>query len=58
MDVFGHHFRDFKSVEKICWACGYVIPRVSTCDEAAGFIVQHDGSEVWCGGAWHVYGSE
>ncbi len=50
-EFWGHRFIDFKSVERICWACGYVIGRDWTPDEAREWIKEHEGCELWCGKA-------
>jgi hypothetical protein len=48
-DDLGHKFRDFKESERICWGCGFVIPRS---------IDAHWKNELrkWgkCSGKWHV----
>lgn len=53
MNFWGHHFRQFGTVEKICRACGYVIP--SPADEATvkAWMIREEGCELHCGGYWH-----
>lgn len=55
MNLWGHHFRDFKSCERICWKCGYVIDRNSDEAEIKRWIEEEEGCELHCGGAWHKH---
>lgn len=55
MSVFGHRFTNFKSVEEICWPCGYVIPRGMTDAETEKWICCEERAELHCGGKWHVF---
>jgi hypothetical protein len=55
MILHGHHFEDFKSVEQICWRCGYVITRGNTAEETEAWMRREEqGSRIGCGGKWHV----
>ena len=54
MQLHGHYFNDFKSVEQICWTCGYVVPRGMNAKEAESFMLGMEGSnKIGCGGKWH-----
>lgn len=53
MRLWGHTFTDFKSCERICWACGYVIDRDWTETETKKWIIDEEGCELHCGGKWH-----
>jgi hypothetical protein len=55
VNLFGHQFRNFKSCERICWTCGYVIDREGSEEEVKEWIRQEEGCELHCGGAWHVF---
>lgn len=57
MNFWGHAFRPFGSVERICMACGYVVPVNAKSDEkeVMDWIKQEEGCELHCGGAWHVF---
>ena len=54
MDLHDHHFRNFKSVEKIC-RCGFVIPRDATAEQIEDLMRENLGYVAKCGGRWHVY---
>jgi len=55
MKLWGHTFTDFKSCERICWTCGYVIDRDSSEREVRRWIKQEEGGELHCGGRWGHY---
>jgi hypothetical protein len=55
MNFWGHNFRDFKSCERICWACGYVIDRNDNEEEVKQWMRDMEGCDLHCGGAWHIY---
>lgn len=55
MNLWGHIFSDFKSSERICWSCGYVIDRESTEREVIRWIKREEGGELHCGNAWGRY---
>lgn len=55
LELWGHAFTDFKSCERICWACGYVIDRDSDEADVRKWICEEEDGELHCGGAWHVY---
>lgn len=55
MNFWGHNFSKFGSVERICWACGYVISSDQAAEEAKRWICEEEGTELHCGGAWHVF---
>lgn len=55
MNFWGHNFTDFKSVERICWACGYVIDRNDNESQVKKWIKREEGCELHCGGAWHTH---
>lgn len=38
----------------MCRVCGYVVPRLSDGDTRQ-WIKDEEGSELWCGGAWHEH---
>lgn len=51
MIIHGHHFKNFKSEEMICWACGFVIWRCASEAEAEKALAALDGGA--CPGEWH-----
>ena len=55
MQFWGHTFTDFKSCERICWVCGYVIDRDSDESEVKEWIKREEDCELHCGGAWHKH---
>jgi hypothetical protein len=55
MQFWGHSFTDFKSCERICWACGYVIDRDSSEAEVKRWIRREEGGELHCGNRWGKY---
>lgn len=55
MNFWGHNFTDHKSVERICWACGYVTDRGLDEKETKNWIKREEGCELHCGGAWHKH---
>ena len=54
IEIWGHKFVNFKSVERICLACGYVVGRQEL-EESLEWIKDHEGCELWCGGSWHIF---
>jgi hypothetical protein len=54
MDMHGHHFRDFGSVEQIC-RCGFVIARGSTPEQVEELMRDTIGYVSRCSGQWHVH---
>jgi len=55
MQLHGHNFVNFKSTEKICWTCGFVIEREMTKAEVEKLMIECVGFVAACGGAWHRY---
>lgn len=55
--VYGHTFVDFKSVEKICWKCGYVTPRCESDRDLKMFICDY-GHPQYCPDRWHGVGKK
>lgn len=49
-----HHFSPFKSEEKICWSCGFVIPREASTTEIAQ-LFDDCGIRHECPRAWHAW---
>ncbi len=50
--VLDHTFINHKSVEMICWGCGYVIWRCKDADEVESAMTQIDGQKSRCGKSW------
>jgi hypothetical protein len=54
MELRGHHFRPFKSVERIC-RCGFVIERNATPAQVEARMLESLGYVFECSGEWHVF---
>lgn len=57
MKFWGHGFRKSGSVERICMACGYVVPGTdrTTEQQIKEWIKYEEGCELHCGGEWHQF---
>lgn len=51
MNLHGHAFVPFKSVEMICWACGFVLSRTADKSDAERELLSLDGGA--CPKVWH-----
>jgi hypothetical protein len=54
IEILDHRFVNHKSVEMICWQCGYVIWRCKDSEEVDEAIQTLAGTRLRCGKAWHV----